>query len=190
MAVAAALAFLTGSLWLPALGYALAHEDGPAKADIIVVLGGDYTGQRILKAADLIRRGYAPAALVSGPGGFYGRYESDFSIPFAVERGYPEQWFIPLRRNVQSTSEEAAAVLAELRRRGVRSFLLVTSDYHTARAGRICRAVERSAGGGPAFRVVGAPDQTFQLGSWWREREGRKTVFMEWCKTLTGPLGL
>ena len=51
LAVAAVL-FLARSLWLPALGRALVTDQGPAKADVIVVLGGDYQGSRILKAAD------------------------------------------------------------------------------------------------------------------------------------------
>ena len=49
--VLAAAAILSRSLWLPALGYALVHDDGPAKADIAVVLAGDYEGHRIEKAA-------------------------------------------------------------------------------------------------------------------------------------------
>ena len=31
-----ALAYFTAGLWLPALGYALIHDDGPAKADWFV----------------------------------------------------------------------------------------------------------------------------------------------------------
>ena len=40
--VLAAAAILSRSLWLPELGYALVHDDGPAKAGIAVVLAGDY----------------------------------------------------------------------------------------------------------------------------------------------------
>ena len=51
-AVAAGLAH---ALWLPWLGDLLIHDDGPAKADIAVVLGGDFYGHRIEKAAELVR---------------------------------------------------------------------------------------------------------------------------------------
>ena len=84
--VLAAAAILGRSLWLPVLGYALVHDDGPAKADIAVVLAGDYEGHRIEKAAGLIREGYVPAALISGPPGFYGGHESDYAIPMPYAR--------------------------------------------------------------------------------------------------------
>jgi uncharacterized SAM-binding protein YcdF (DUF218 family) len=188
--VLAAAAVLSRSLWLPVLGYALVHDDGPAKADMAVVLAGDPVGHRIEKAAELVRDGYVPAALISGPAGYYGLHESDFEIAYAVRRGLPAEWFIALPNSALSTQEEAAVVLAELRRRNVRSFLLVTSDFHTARARRIFLAAERATGGGPAMRTVAAPDEFFRPDSWWRNREGQKTAFFEWCKNVASALGI
>jgi uncharacterized SAM-binding protein YcdF (DUF218 family) len=180
---------LTSSLWLTAMGGALVHDDGPAKADIAVVLGGDYWGNRILTAGGLVRAGYVPAVLVSGPP-FYGGNESDAAIQFAVAKGYPAQWFIPAPHKVLNTRDESRALLEDLRRLKVRSFLLVTSDYHTARARRLFLAAERDRGGGPGMRVVAAPDQFFTAGAWWRNREGCKTAVMEWFKTITGAVGI
>ena len=188
--VLAAAAILSRSLWLPVLGYGLVHDDGPAKADIAVVLAGDYEGHRIEKAAELIREGYVPAALISGPRGFYGGHESDYAIAYAVRQGFPAQWFIALPHSALSTREEARVVLADLRRRNVRSFLLVTSDYHSARARRIFLAADRAMGGGPAMRTVAVPGEFFRPDSWWRNREGRKTAFFEWSKTFASALGI
>jgi len=190
LAVLLAAGALARSWWLPALGYALIHDEGPAKADLVVVLGGDHYGLRILKAGELVRQGYAPAALVSGPAGFYGAYESDLAIPFAMRHGYPREYFIPLPNEALSTREEAAVVLAELRRRKVRSVLVVTSDYHTARAARIYRAALRAAGGGPAMRVAAAPDEFFRPDSWWRTRQAQKIFLVEWCKTIASAFGI
>ncbi len=186
----AAAAILSRSLWLPWLGYALIHDDGPAKADIAVVLAGDYVGHRIEKAAGLIREGYVPAALISGPPGFYGLHESDYAIAYAVRQGFPAQWFIALPHSALNTRDEAFVVLAELQRRDVRSFLLVTSDYHSARARRIFLAAERAMAGGPAMRTVAVPGEFFRPDSWWRNREGQKTAFFEWSKTLATALGI
>jgi uncharacterized SAM-binding protein YcdF (DUF218 family) len=185
-----AAGLLAHSWWLPALGYALVQDDGPARADLVVVLAGDYYGLRILKGGELVRQGWAPAALVSGAPGFFDAHECDLAIPFAVRHGYPPEYFIPFPNQALSTREEADAVLAELRRRNVRSFLLVTSDYHTARAARVYRAALRAAGGGPSMRVAAAPDKFFHSDSWWRTRQARKTVFMEWCKTIASALGI
>ena len=188
--VLAAAIILGRSLWLPWLGYALVHDDGPGKADIAVVLAGDQAGHRIEKAAQLIHEGYVPAALISGPAGFYGLHESDYAIAYAVRQGFPAQWFIALPNSALSTREEAAVMLAELRRRNVRSFLLVTSNYHSARARHTFLAAERALGGGPAMRTVAAPDEFFRPDSWWRNREGQKTLFFEWSKTLASALGI
>jgi len=174
---------------LPLIGDLLIHNDGPAKAEIAVVLAGDQWGNRVLKGAELARAGYVPAVLVSGPP-YYGIHESGPAIEFAVSHGYPREYFIASPNEALSTREEARAILDDLGRRKVRSFLLVTSDYHTARAGRIYRAIERERGGGPEFRVVAAPDRYFHRDRWWRSREGLKTVFFECSKSLATAVGM
>ena len=184
-----ALLAITHTAWLTALGSALVRDDGPAKADAAVVLAGDKYGNRILKGADLVRQGYVPVVLVSGPG-LYNLYESDMAIALAVQRGNPRQWFIPVPHHAESTAEEAWQILPALETHNVHRFLLVTSDYHTARAGRIFRAAIKSSNAGQEMRVVAAPDRWFRADSWWKTREGRKIFISEWAKTLATALGL
>ena len=181
---------LASSWWLPAVGLALVHDDGPAKADVAVVLAGDYSGRRLLRAAHLVRDGYVPLVLVSGPTVIYGLPERDLAVAFAVHHGYPEEWFTKVPGHALSTREEAFEVLGELRRRNAASYLLVTSDFHTGRAGRTFRAVARQLGYTPRMRTVTAPDDFFTVANWWRSREGRKTIFIEWSKTLATVVGL
>jgi uncharacterized SAM-binding protein YcdF (DUF218 family) len=189
LAVIAALVYFTRELWLPAMGYALIHSDQPEKAEIAVVLAGDSFGRRLEKSAQLIQAGYVPQALVSGPPGMYGVNESDMAVQFIVREGYPPQWFVSFPDPSHSTREEAWYVLRELRRRNIHSFLLVTSDYHTARSRRIYLATERELGYTPQFRTIAAADEYFHAASWWRSREAQKTVFMEWWKTVATALG-
>jgi uncharacterized SAM-binding protein YcdF (DUF218 family) len=184
-----AAAAAAARLCLPWLGYALVRDDGPAKADLAVVLAGDSYGHRIETAACLVKDGYVPAVLVSGPL-YYGVPECDLAIALMVRKGYPENWFLRLPNEARSTSQEALEVLEELRRRGVRSFLLVTSSYHTARAARAYRAAGRSRGGGPRFRVVAAPDEFFRPREWWGSRDGQKIVVIEWLKTAAYRFGM
>jgi len=171
---------------LAALGAYLVKTDPLQKADIALVLAGDDSGNRILKAAELVRQGYAPKLLVSGPSGVYGYHECDLAIPFAVKAGYPESMFVHLESDANSTQEEAQAAVAELRRLGAHRILLVTSDYHTRRAGRIFRAAAPEL----IFDVVAAPDVYFSPGGWWHDREGRKTFAIEWLKTVTSWFGI
>jgi len=184
------LVFLTSSWWLPALGWALVRDDGPAKADIAVVLGGDPWGVRISKAGDLVREGYAPVALVSGPPGFYDVHECEPEIAWAVRHGYSQAWFIPFPDEARSTQDEARILLPELQRRNVHRALIVTTDYHSRRAARIIRATEREMGIPIDIRMITAPDREFHPATWWRNRQGQKTVFMEWTKALAGAIGL
>jgi uncharacterized SAM-binding protein YcdF (DUF218 family) len=177
-------AYVTRSLWLPGLGYSLIHDDGPAKADYAVVLGGDSWGHRIIRGGELVREGFVPAVLVSGPPGFYGFNEADMAIQFVTSKGFPKEWFIPVRHEALSTRAEAEVFYNELQRRGAHSFLLVTSNYHTARARRIFLAEATRHPGAASFRMVSAPDQFFRPGDWWQNREAEKTVFMEWSKTV------
>jgi uncharacterized SAM-binding protein YcdF (DUF218 family) len=186
----AGIAAASRDWWLRAIGSALIHDDGPAKAEIAVVLAGDYWGNRIVKGGQMVRLGYVPAVLVSGPSGFYGHYECEPAIAYAVRQGFPADWFIPAPNNARSTQEEAWAILPELHRRNMHSVLLVTSDYHTRRALRIFRRTERKMGGGMEIRAVAAPDEEFHPDSWWRSRQGQKVAFMEWTKTLAEGLGL
>jgi len=164
----------------------LIQADAPARADIAVVLGGDFYGNRILKAGELVRAGFAPKVLVSGPSGTYGLYESDLAIPFAAKHGYPASYFVALPNDATSTTAEADAVIGELRRRGARRVDIVTSDYHTRRAGKIFRSKAPDL----TIRMIAAPDRYFRAGNWWEDREGRKVFGMEWMKTVATWVGL
>ncbi len=190
IAALALACFVTRNLWLAGMGWALVHNDGPAKAELAVVLAGDYTGERLRTAAELVRQGYVPRVLVSGPPGFYGVNEADAAIRFAVANGYPAEWFLAMRHRGFSTREEVAALMGYLKAQQVHRILLVTSDFHTARSRRLFLAEERRVGGGPDVRVVAAPDYSFASGQWWHTREGQKTVFLEWTKTVTGAFGI
>jgi len=155
-------------------------------ADMIVVLAGDFSGNRILTAADLVRRGFAHQALISGPSGEYGMYESELAIRFAERHGFPQSYFIPLNHDARSTREEAADIVAALNQRNVHRVDVVTSDFHTRRAGNILHA--RAAG--IEIHMVAAPDPYFSANGWWKNREGRKTFLIEWMKTVATWLGM
>ena len=149
---------------------------------MVLVLAGDSYGNRILKGAELVREGFAAKAVISGPDGVYGFYESDLAIPFAVKAGYPEDYFVPFRHSAKSTREEATASLDELHQLGAHRVLLVTSLYHTRRAGNLFRTIAP----GITFIVVAAPDRYFTPNGWWHDREARKTFLNEWMKTVAG----
>jgi len=190
IAVISAVLYFGAGLWLPAVGRALVYDDGTGQADIAIVLAGDFTGHRLTGGAELARQGLVPLVLVSGPPGLYGINEADAGIGFIVAKGYRADWFVPQRHTASSTREEAHVLLTELARRKVRTVDLVTSNFHTRRARRIFLDVERERGGGPTIRVVAVADPIYDPAAWWRSREGRKTAFLEWTKTITSLVGI
>jgi uncharacterized SAM-binding protein YcdF (DUF218 family) len=179
-AIVLVLVFHTAAL--TALGAYLEQDSPPAKADVAFVLAGDSYGRRILKAGDLIRQGYVPQAVISGPGGDYGFHECDLAIPFAVKAGYPASYFLAFPIEAHSTHEESEAAAAELHKLGVKRVLLITSNYHTRRAGKLFRAAAPDI----EFIVVGASDEHFRADGWWRDREAQKIFVYEWLKTVAG----
>jgi uncharacterized SAM-binding protein YcdF (DUF218 family) len=185
-AVVVVIVLATAPWWLAGLGNFLVKADEPAPADMIVVLAGDFSGNRILTAGDLVRRGLAPHALISGPSGAYGMHESDLAIHFATEHGFPESYFIALPNDSRSTKTEADVVLAELRRRGAHRVDIVTSNYHTRRAGSIYRAKAPDL----EIHMVSAPDLFFSPKNWWKSRDAQKTFLMEWMKTVATKVGI
>jgi uncharacterized SAM-binding protein YcdF (DUF218 family) len=171
---------------LGALGAYLVQADPPRKADVALVLGGDGWGHRILAAAQLEREGYVPKVIVSGSDGAYGKFECDLAIPFAVNHGYPEAYFVHLEHHARSTVAEAQTALAEIRRLGYKRVAVVTSNYHTRRAGAIFRRLAPDL----TILMVAAPDENFTADGWWHNREGRKTFLVESEKTVANWFGI
>lgn len=186
MCLAAGILFVTRDLWLRVAGYRLIYSENPCKADLILVLAGDFTGSRAIKAAELLKDGWAPRAMFSGAGTEYGVNEGDLALAFLQRSGYPLGDWINNPSPARSTAEEASYNIPRMRRLGVHRFILVTSSYHTRRAA----AIYRKAAPDLSFCVVASRDPDFDPDNWWRTREGRKTAFLEWCKTLATPFGI
>jgi uncharacterized SAM-binding protein YcdF (DUF218 family) len=186
LVVAILLIILTHSIWMGWMGASLVESERPLHADVVVVLAGDSFGHRILRAAELVKDGYAPKVLVSGPSGVYDLHESDLAIPFAVRHGYPATLFIAAPHNGHSTEEEARALLPTIQKLGAHTVIAVTSDYHTRRA---LRALH-SQWPGIEIHMIAAADEFFSPYGWWHTREGRKTFFLEWTKTFASMVGM
>jgi len=164
---------------LTSLGAFLIDSQPPQQADLILVLGGDFWGPRVLTAAELARIGYAPIALISGPP--YGdRPEGVLAVEFLVQKGYPRELFRIFAHHANSTLAEANALRGELARRKVKRVLLVTSSYHSRRAAIVltlfCPGVR--------FISIPAPDSHYHVDEWWNDESSSQLFFSEWSKIL------
>jgi uncharacterized SAM-binding protein YcdF (DUF218 family) len=185
LAVASVLYFFSEPiLWK--LGSLLVLSEPPQKADLIEVPGGDYAGNRILKACELLRAGYAPKAFVTGESMFYGVHESKLAIDFAGTRGCPPNFFLSSDYPAVSTFSELKDLITRLPAMGVHKVLLVTSPSHTARATRVFRRLAPNL----EIHTVASFDPKWNNGYWWKTREGRKVWFFESVKTIADYLGI
>ena len=180
-----ALLILLLAWTLPSAGGFLVKVDPPAKAQLAVVLAGDYWGNRVVRGGELARDGLVEKVLVSGAAGFYGTQESELAVHYAVSKGFPEASFEALHMQYGSTQEEAHSIALELKRRGIKSVLVVTSDYHTRRAGLIWRQTAPWLD----IRMIGAPDRFFHRERWWNDRDSAKRVFDEGTKWIALTFG-
>ena len=184
--LAAILFCLAAATWLfstpilRALGSLLVNDGPPVAADMIVVLAGDYPGDRVLKGAELAREGFAPKVIISNSASVYSHTEAELGAEFVIRHGYSPELLIIAGWFSNSTADEAEAVIGELRKRGAHRILVVTSLWHTARARRIYRRLAPDL----EIHMVGSSDPKWNNGNWWIEREGRKIYFLEAVKTI------
>lgn len=180
------LAYTQSEKILAAAGHYLVLSETPRKVDVVFVLAGDFQGRRVMKACQLIAEGYASKAWVSGPDGVYGLKEADLAVSFATQRGCPADRLEPFYSKANSTRDEALLFAAKARQSGFKTYLLVTSDFHTRRAARLFRREAPDLEG----VIVAASDANFDPDNWWRSRPSQKTFAFEWIKTVTEWVGL
>jgi uncharacterized SAM-binding protein YcdF (DUF218 family) len=162
---------------LSLLGSCLIDSEAPRPADLILVLGGDFWGPRVVKGAELSTLGYSRTVLISGPP-YRGRPEGELAVDFLVKQGFSREMFAVFGHTAGSTVGEALALRGELARRGVKRVILVTSSYHSRRAAIVFRLFCP----GIRFVSVPAPDPHFYAESWWKSRASRGVFFSEWTK--------
>ena len=174
---------------LTAAANELIEDDGARKADAIVVLGGDRYGDRTLKGAELAKAGYAPLIYLSGPPRLMG-YESTDELLYAEKEGFPPALFreVHLPPEAESTRTEAQYLGKFLNEQGLKSILLVTSNFHSKRAAKLWRQVN------PTLQVKVVPSvdplNYFTPDGWWKTRPGQKMFLFEWMKTISVYLGV
>ncbi|WP_162179801.1 YdcF family protein [Bryobacter aggregatus] len=184
--VLGAVLWLARAPILTGLAQYLVQAETPKKADVIIVLGGDTVGSRILTACQLAEQNYSQRIWVSGIQGIYGFWESDLAKQYATGRGCRAEWLTPLHNNVDSTTDEAHIIAPALRAQGVKSYLLVTSNFHTRRAGDLFRKATPEM----EVTVVASSNSGFSVDGWWHDRRSRKTFAYEWIKTITSWMGM
>jgi uncharacterized SAM-binding protein YcdF (DUF218 family) len=196
-AVIAALVLLVivGRLMAPLVGRGLIRSDPLARADAIVVLGS-FRMERVAEAGMLFKEGWGTRIVLMRS---FDYVNADLvrrlhvTVPpwidlqrdVLVQMGVPAQAILQSDEPMENTKAEARWVANFARRSKWRRVLVVTSPYHTRRAGRYFTA---AAGG--SFQVVLHPNR-FEIidpDHWWRHRLDRYDVLSECLKLVYGEL--
>lgn len=150
----------------------------PERADAILILAGE-TDHRPARGLELFEQGYAAKVILDVPAK---EKIYHWTTPEIAERWIstlPEADAISVCRIYgRSTKAEALEAAACAERLGIRTVLLVTSDYHTRRA---LSTFKRELPG-MAFSIAAAYDSIEFGTQWWRHREWAKTTLYEWMR--------
>lgn len=154
--------------------------NAPEPADVIVILAGGDNDLRYWNAVKLMKEGYAHRVMldVYSRGHTYGQSDIELAREF-LNRTTPGQSTLCIAKE-NSTYDETRYLRDCLKELGVKSILVVTSDYHSRRALSILRARL------PQYHFsMYAADDSFYFGKrWWTDREWAKTTLTEWQRYL------
>jgi uncharacterized SAM-binding protein YcdF (DUF218 family) len=153
--------------------------------DAIVVLAGSSTGNRIKEAARLYHEGFANKLVFSGFQIYPGTHSSTLMKTYAQKLGVPENNILTKNTDEAiSTQGESLANLKLLEEQQIKSFILVTSSFHTRRAQLIYERSISLLGYDIKLLVSPAKDPIAPIDSWWNLRTGKKMIFLEYIKSV------
>jgi uncharacterized SAM-binding protein YcdF (DUF218 family) len=164
--------------WTVSAGSLLVATDDVGETGVVLALSGDPLGDRVHRAIDLAVEADAERIvffLDAGP-----RPESPAEIRrIAIDAGiHPDA--IRFIGPVDSTAMEAGLAAGLVDRCHWQDLAVVTSPYHTRRAGW---TFDRAVGDAATVQVVPSLEEWDEVG-WWRSQEGGRAVFREWAKGL------
>jgi uncharacterized SAM-binding protein YcdF (DUF218 family)/glycosyltransferase involved in cell wall biosynthesis len=144
VAVCYLVLFQTNAIWWAAAP--LVQSAAPQKADAIVVFAGGVgesgkagggAQERIKRAVDLYKAGYAPFLILSS-GYVYSFHEAEVMRALAADQGVPPSAIV-LEERATNTYQNVTFVADILRDHQWRRILLVSSPYHMRRAQMVWR---------------------------------------------------
>jgi uncharacterized SAM-binding protein YcdF (DUF218 family) len=181
LALLAALPFVIYFL-LVGVGAVLIVADPIEAVDAVVVLSGD-DGDRLALALQMHEQGFAPNLVITDTHSHINRRLK----AEAIDGGFPAGSIYITPDQVESTVDEARAVLTLAEAQGWDKLMVVTDPFHSFRARFIFRRELRGSGISVFVRpVVG---HWFRSPSWFLHPEGWQFVFLEVAKLLGYVMG-
>jgi uncharacterized SAM-binding protein YcdF (DUF218 family) len=154
--------------------------DEPRRSDMILVLAGE-TDRRPVRALELLARGYGRRVVLDVPTNAKLYEFTQIQLAQKYIEGLSQGASISICPiDGLSTRDESKDAEKCMARGGVKSVLIVTSDFHTRRA----LSVFRREVSGYEYSVAAARNEE-QFGvRWWTRRQWAKTCLDEWLRLI------
>ena len=181
--ILAALYLFRGPI-LNSMARQLVYEDVIKPCDAIVVLAGDDTGERLITGVSLFKKGYGRYIVFWGGPVYWKITHAELFLRLLKQYGVSPEFAVWSEEKLleNSTRGEAEVNIKLLERKGAKSFILVTSAYHTSRAREVYAPLARK--NRMAMYVYPAQDTSVKIEGWWKDRESAKNIVLEFEKTL------
>ncbi len=154
-------------------------SDNLEKADVIVVLSGGRSDERVRQAADLYHQGYAPQVVLSGGEQLQGVAIPELLKAQALAHGIPASALLYEKAST-STFEQARDLRSIFEQRQVSRAIIVTSSYHTRRTRYLFHKV--FAGSPVEILVYPVQQDYFSPIQWWTREWDTEEVVLEYIK--------
>jgi uncharacterized SAM-binding protein YcdF (DUF218 family) len=175
LVVLALILWLARAPILRGLAHAWVVDEGPAKADAILVPGGG-VNNRPFAAAELHAKGYAPKILIldvkASATAELGLVPTEETLTRGIleKKAVPAQAIERIGKQVTSSGEEAAALRDWVKSSGAKRILVTTDPFHTRRLAWLLR--KELADTDATLIFTPAPNGKCGPDNWWQHEAG------------------
>lgn len=163
----------------------LVHSDPLEPAEAIIVLSGSGTGNRVEAGAKLFKMGLGKFIVISGDKVYPGYYTHILMKNHAINLGVPENKIIASKIEGEiSTWGEGISNLKKLKEKNFKSFILVTSAFHSYRAHIIYEQLISDFGYNFKWATYPAEDPLVPITNWRKKRVAKKALLLEFMKLI------
>ena len=170
---------------LEKIGSSLVYKSKLVPSDAIVVLAGSPAGNRMEEAVRLFKKGMGKVIVFGGGPLYPGINSHDAMKKYAIRLGVPKEKIIAGKLTGEiSTLGEALFNLKQLKLLKAKSFILVTSSFHTRRSHRVYEIAMKKLDMKLIFGVQPSPDPKVPIPGWWKINSGKREILFEYIKSF------
>lgn len=168
-------------IFVISVGFLLSPQDKLEQSDVIVVISGGETEERVKEGVELYQAGWAPLLIMSGAARDEGIANAISMKQIAISQGVPAD-SIMVEPEATDTLENAIKVKEIIKQDTPSRIILVTSPYHQRRASIVFNKVFSDL----SVEIINhsAQDSTWRKNGWWKQAWSRYLTLSELQKII------